>query len=82
MNKMAKVDLSKLAMQMRTVAESEGPNKVIENKEPLSFNEASKLENDYFFNFPGFIGKCALNEDVPEELSSYVVCLRGCKYNA
>ncbi len=75
-------DLSKLAMRMRTTAENQTPDKVIENKEPLSFVEASKLENVYFKDFPGFLGCCAINSDVPEELSSYVVCLRGCNYNA
>lgn len=75
-------DLSKLAMQMRTTAENVGPDKVIENKDPLNFIEVSKLENDYFFNYPGLIGIYPLNQDIPPELSSYVICLRGCKENA
>lgn len=75
-------DLSKIAKEMESAAKKVGPDKVIETKSPLSFNEALKLRDGYLTKYSKSIVLHPLNEDVSPELSSYVVCLRGCNYNA
>jgi hypothetical protein len=81
MNKMAKVDLSKVAKEMMQKAESIPSSEVFTPKILLSFNEVSKLENDYLANYKGKIEVIPLNPDFPE-VSSYVIRLGGCKYDA
>lgn len=73
-------DLGKLAENLKEKVLEVPSSKIIEVSD-LSLIEAKKLRDDYFANYPGFIGIQALNPDFPE-LSSYVACVRGGKYNA